>query len=75
MSPKEFKEKYNKEIIGAIKKKCQEQNLIFQELPQMQAMMMGVDPNTTKVLTINTEAFKLFNNGYEVHWDFIGHIG
>lgn len=74
MSPKEFKEKYNKEIIEVIKKKCQEQNLIFQELPQMQVIMMGLEPNNTKVLTINTEAYILFNDGNQTYWDFIGHI-
>lgn len=74
MSPKEFKEKYNKEIIEAIKKKCQERNLICRELPEMQAVMFGVDPSKNKILTIENEAYRLHNDGNSVYWDFIGNV-
>jgi hypothetical protein len=72
MSPKEFKEKYNKEIIEGIKQKCQERNLIFKELDLYEKMSLGVHMRDTKVLTIENEVYTLFNNGETVYWDFIG---
>jgi len=74
MSPDEFKKHYNDLIISKLREKCQERDLIFKELDQMQVMMNRLDPNNSKLLTIENEVYLLYNDGNSTWWDFKGNI-
>ena len=48
--------------------------MIFKELAQMQVMMNRLDPNNSKLLTIENEVYLLYNDGNSTWRDFKGNI-